>query len=109
MLLNIYESLCASSAFSTAYIRRQLVWDRRIELPSPAWKAGIMTIRPIPHKDYFGGYYVKNSQTQRSSSTSQSKRLKGASLLKPISFFLHGIAAALRFYFGEPKPAPYSF
>ena len=54
MLLNIYESLCASSAFSTVYISRQLVWDRRIELPSPAWKAGIMTIRPIPHKDYFG-------------------------------------------------------
>lgn len=68
-----------------------------------------MTIRPIPHKDYFGDYYIKNSQTQRPSSISQSKKLEGANLLEPTSFFLHGIAAALRFYFSEPKPAPYSF
>lgn len=38
---------------STVYITRQLVWDRRIELPSPAWKAGIITIRPIPHYNVF--------------------------------------------------------
>lgn len=47
-----------------------------------------MTIRPIPHKDYFGDYYIKNSQTQRPSSISQSKKLEGANLLEPTSFFL---------------------
>ena len=54
MLFICFMNCCVRlNEISTVYITRQLVWDRRIELPISCLMAGIMTIRPIPRKDYF--------------------------------------------------------
>lgn len=62
---------------STVYITRQLVWDRRIELPSPAWKAGIITIRPIPHYNVF--QFSAEHYNCRFDSTPMRSKIQGGS------------------------------